>query len=285
MVASLLTTSCNKSDDKNDWVISQNIPRCFANVIDESTGTSEIVGSMSVGISVNYTKINAEVAITGLKLPDGSSYSSFKLNDLAVAQNENWLVIQGSNPIPDTGSLSNVPVVSNFKLKLFERQIGSGVSADYQPALAISFVINSKYTVYITRQVNYIAGTTRCIGAGSDFSTKETFYVFGIDTEKGILEIVMQNAQFMANMPKMNFNLLNIPFKMEGNVVVFAIDEVTPTVGGTPNDKYPISNLSGTIHPENGFTLKFDCTPGAVQGMRFTVNASGTYSDSPTTAE
>lgn len=283
LIAALITSSCNTSNN-NDWVISQTIPGCFSNTIDNTSDANEISGDLSVGISINYTKGNSEVIISKVKLPDGSSYPQMKLSELPITQKDGWYIIKADNVTVDTGSSSS-PIITNFELRLLERQIGTGSSAEYQPALAVSFTINSKYTVYITRAIQYIAGTTNCIGANNSYSTKETFYAFGIDPSKQILEIAMRNVRFAEGMLKINFNLKNINFTMRGNTVIFNADTLIPYVGDTPNDRYPITHLSGTLDPINGFTITFDCTPGSVPGAEFMVNANGTFTDAPTTEE
>lgn len=274
-IAALITSSCDKQN--NDYVITQNIPGCFANVIDNANGNSELVSSMTVGISINYTQNNSEVVINGLKLPDGSSYSAMKLNGLSFDTKDGWLIVSGANVEGDTGNYSQTVTITNFKLQILDRTINS----EYLPALAVSFTVNEKYTVYATRIVQYLAGTTRC----GNFTTKATYYGFGLDASKKILEIAMQNAQFMEGMPKMNFNLKNISFTMNQNIINFSADALIPNIGNTPNDAYPISKLSGTIDPINGFTLKFDCAPRALNGATFTVDASGNFFDIPVADE
>lgn len=283
LIAALITSSCSSSNN-NDWVVSQTIPGCFSNTIDNTSDANEINGNLSVSIAINYTKVNSEVTITNIKLPDGSSFPQLKLSELPITQTEGWYIIKADNLTVDTGS-SNPPTITNFELRLFERQIGTGVSAEYQPAMAVSFIINSKYTVYITRAIQYLAGTTNCTGTNDSYSTKETYYVFGIDPSKKILEIAMRNARFVEGMPKMNFNLRNINFTMHGNTVLFNADALIPYVGNTPNDRYPITRLSGTLDPIRGFSISFDCTPGSMPGAEFMVNANGTFTDTPTSEE
>ena len=89
----------------------------------------------------------------------------------------------------------------------------------------------------------------------------------------------------MEPMKKMNFVVKNIDFKMEGGNAVFSAKTLIPTVGNTPNDKYPITNLSGSFDPINGFNLKFDCAPGSVPGQEFIVNAQGSFTDFPQNEE
>ncbi len=282
LFAALITSSCKTTT--NDWVITQNLPGCFSNVIDNTTDANEINDGLSVGIAINYTQGNSEVIITGLKLPDGSSYNQLKFTELPITQNDSWYIIKSNNITVDTGSFSG-PSITNLELRLLERQIGNGITAEYQPALSVSFTVNSKYTVYITRCIQFVAGTTICNGPNTSSSTKETFYIFNIDASKKILEIAMRDVRFVEGMPKMNFNLRNIPFTMRGNSVIFSADELKPYVGDAPNDKYPISNLSGTLDPLRGFSLVFDCTPGSVPGSEFTVSANGSFTDVPKTEE
>lgn len=277
-IAALITTSCNKNEN-NDMVVSQTIPGCYSNVVDNTTGESTLSSGLTLSLSINYTRGNAEIILTGLKLPDGTSYANLKLSELPITQTEGWYVINAQSGKVDTGT-SNVPTVESIGFKLLERYIAISQSSEYQPAFALSFVINSKYTVYVSHVVQYLAGTTTVTG-GPGFQTKETIYGFGIDPNKKLLEIAMIKAYLLPNMPKLNFNLKNIAFTCSGTTIHFAADAVTPLIGTTPYENFPITKLSGTLDPLSGFSLVFDCAPSTVQGTTFTVSATGTYTDQP----
>lgn len=266
---SMLSTSCG--DSNNDMVNTLTFPECFAYVEDYSSSASAYYRNVSYVYALNYTQAKADITINNLKLTDGTTLASIRLAEIPwFIDNEGAIVIKSDKPIT-INSLSGDMTIANLNVRIFQRFI----EGTFRPAMNIRYKVNQHFTVTSTTPEQRTYGTTTStMQGGTPFSTKETYYVMDLDTETRQLKLTMFKAQFIDKMPAMDITISNIPFKLVSNKVVFEAEAKIPTIGGTPFDGFPITNLKGELDLSKGMTLNFDCRPQTMGGVLFHVTAN-----------
>ena len=131
--ACVALSSCNDDKGSNDTIIQYPLTNCFAQVYDSQTGTSSYIQGVNYTMNLNVSQATAEVAMTGLSLPNGSSYPSIGLSGLKAATDGAWTVIGSERPAVRVDGFSAVPQFTDFSIRLFERIISE------EAAIGLSF--------------------------------------------------------------------------------------------------------------------------------------------------
>ena len=262
MLAALLT-SCNTNNDV-DTITEQAFSSCFAYVRDITTGVDAVYSQVGYQLRLNYTKLTADVLISNLKTPDGTSYPTFTVKDIPwTIEKDGAIVVSGRDLTPSGTTGAAVPLFSSFKLRLMERVVDNS----YLPGFCISYTINRQYSVLSSNAVQVIFGTTKSTDeAGTEFTTDKTNYYFEFNADTRRVTITLQNAMFLSNMPAMNIALENIPFTFDGTTAKWHIDAITPKSGGTPYESFPITDLSGEFEFGKDMEMEFYCDPAKAPG-------------------
>lgn len=282
----LVAASCGGSDEPNETVTSQTFPGLFAVVNDHASATTAYYTDLNYKLDLNYSNLTASLTITGLKLPDGSAYPTFKLTGLKWnLQSNGWKVIRGSQITPSISGVANAPTFTSVEVRLFDRFVNDGFQNVYSPGVCFSYVIGSKYSVVSSFSPQQLFGTTESVAAGSTdkFTTEATSYQVKLNTETRTVSLTINNARFASAMKNgLNINLNNIPVTFIGTKAVFETASIIPTLGtdNTPMEGFPITNLRGEMDFADDFELQFDCTPRTAPGA-YHVTADCDYDDEP----
>ena len=270
--ACVALSACNDDKGSNDTIIQYPLTNCFAQVYDSQTGTSSYIQGVNYTMNLNVTQATAEVAMTGLSLPNGSSYPSIALSGLKAATDGAWTVIGSERPAVRVDGFSAVPQFTDFSIRLFERII----SEAYVPGLAITYSIDSRYRVFSAREGQIVTGkTTSTPPTGEAFVNEEAAIGLSFDTKTMKVTIEMPGSKFLENMPAQNIILPDIPFTMTpAGLVSFGVQSLTPTIGSTPYPNFPITALQGTYDFTRGLNLNFTCN---FRGTDFRVEAEAGY--------
>lgn len=270
----LLAASCGGDDDNgNDTITTQSFTGLFGIVTSHASGTTAYYSDLNYKLDLNYTDLTAVLTITGLKLPDGVSYPTLKLNDLKWSVSDNgWKIIRGSMITPNIQGVPNVPIFTDIEIRLYDRIITTDLGQAYQPGVCFDYVIDSKYSVLSSYSPQMLFGKTESenVATGSSFSTKSTWYQLSLNTDTRTVTVTMNNARFAEGMKNgLIFNLNNIPVTFVGTKAVFEIANIIPTLGkdNAPMEGFPISKLRGEMDFGGDFELQFDCTPRTAPGV------------------
>ena len=252
-VMALSMTSCDKDNKDNPVITEQTFPSFYASVNDLSNGVSALYSNVSYLVYLNYSTMRAEVHISGLKLPDGTIYPTLKLTDIAWRiDSDQWKVISGKSLIPTVTGYDNLPMFSSFEMRIFERVLDNQGSAYYSPGVSVTYTLDSRYRVASANPQQLLYGSTESTSAsGKKFETNVTEYITAFNVDTRTLKISMNNAKFEEGMPmSLNIDLSNIP-----------VTSITPSIGGTPFEAFPITDLKGYIDPATGLHFTFHCDP------------------------
>ena len=263
-VMALSMTSCDKDNKDNPVITEQTFPSFYASVNDLSNGVSALYSNVSYLVYLNYSTMRAEVNISGLKLPDGTIYPTLKLTDIAWRiDSDQWKVISGKSLIPTVTGYDNLPMFSSFEMKIFERVLDNQGSAYYSPGVSVTYTLDSRYRVASANPQQLLYGSTESTSAsGKKFETNVTEYITSFNVDTRTLKISMNNAKFEEGMPmSLNIDLSNIPVTFMGSQLHFDVDAITPSIGGTPFEAFPITDLKGYIDPATGLHFTFHCNP------------------------
>lgn len=271
LAAAAILSSCSNSGS-NDYTVTTAIRDCFESVTAKD-GTNTVSGTtVNYSIEINYTKATANVVINGLKLADGTGTPDIQLRDLkVVGTEEGWLKITAPTAIP-AATGGRTPAIDNLEINLL-------IAYNAVYGFCTRFVMDNDYSVLSACNAYSLGATTTTSGAGQPFQTKNTIYSFRLNPSKKCLDLGLSNAQFMDKMPAMNFVLKEIPFTVYDKSVSFNAASLVPYVGNTPNEGFPITDLSGNLDFTKGLHLNFKCSPKTVQGVTFQTSASGTFLD------
>lgn len=273
LIGASLFSSC-LNDKENEYTSSDSLPGFF-NVFVDQDGEMTIKEDVSYKITWTYSgDTKANVDIVGLKLPDGSKYSTVQFLDLPWKINtRGWQAIEATNPTPSGGQSI---VFDKFSLQMINRYYNS---YQFPPCTSIQYTINgNEYYVYSlpsqiievgeTTVINQADPSAEAFVKGTDDSP---FYYFILNPADQTAFIVIQGAQFAQNMPAMNMKFPGLKFEVDpyGGTVMMKGNDITPTLmtgvtdinaAGTPFEGAKINNLWADYRPLSGVDLQFDCT-------------------------
>ena len=269
--AAIMLSSCSKSGS-NDYTVTTMIRDCFESVTAKD-GTNSLSGSVNYSIEINYTTAKANIIVSGLKLADGTSTPDIQLRDLkVVGTDDGWLKITAPTITP-AGTAGKVPSITNLEINML-------IAYNAVYGFCTRFVMDDDYSVFSGCTAYKLGATTTTSGKGEPFKTKSTVYTYRLDPAKKTLDLGLTNAQFMAQMPAIDFVLKTIPFSTYDKSLNFSAETLVPYVGNTPNEGYTITDLSGNLDLTKGMNLNFKCTPKSMGGsMTFQTTATGTFLD------
>lgn len=269
LLGCLALASCS-GEEKNETITVQSFTNAFVHVTDIKDGTAAYYGNIRYEVRINYTQPSAEITIAGLKLTDGTSFPQFVISGLKVAiDSKGWIDISGENITPRIPGIASIPVIGKIKMRIYQRYIDT----DYSPAFSMTMSLDNNYTIVSSYVNQYCYGTTVCSAEkGPRFETKSTTYKLLFNIETRCVTVMLNKAQFIAQMPAMDMVFKNIPFTLQGNKAVFSIDKLIPEQGGTPAAGFPITDLTGSLDFGGDFNFSFKCTPATMGGLVFDVD-------------
>lgn len=276
----LAMTSCDTSSNNGEYTISQDIQGCFVTSQNIADGTIENTGDVRYIVKINYTRGTIDLTIYNMKLPDGSTIAQMTFADMTgESDKEGWIKVAKASVVPQIGNTAANHTIEDFRLSLLQRVMNGA----YAPALNVSYTLDGKYNIFSAPCAQIFGGTTVTTGSDEPFQSKTTLYGFVYNPAKSTVDISIGYAQFISTMPRMNFDLKAIPADMRPGIIRYNIDEIIPSMNNTPQERFPISNLSGSIVYNTGFDISFRCKPGLPQlaGTTFSSTAHGTYFDMP----
>lgn len=260
-----LVALCSCGDNKNnETVTEQALPGFFAIVDDLSNNATAVYSGLSYSVRLNYDKMEATVQISGLKLPDGTSYPTMTLPGLTWnVDKQGWRVIKGSAVTPSITGFATTPLFTNFELKLYDRVFDFSGTPVYSPGACVRYTIDSRYRVLSTFSPQVLYGETESVSAsGKEFETEGVEYVVSYNADTRKLAISMNNARFEQGMPMaLNIDLKNIDVTVTGSSLEFNVPSITPSIGDIPFTAFPITNLRGSFAPGDGLKFSFRCAP------------------------
>lgn len=259
-----LFCSCDDDNGGGDTITEQSLTSCFEHVVDLTTGATADYKNVGYQTRLNYTKATADVYITNLQTPDGTTFPTMALTNLKwkIDSNEK-IVVTGTNVIPSISGYINVPTFSSFKLELLHRIIGES----YMPCFCFNYTINNKYSIVSSDANAFLFGTTTSTSdSGAVFESKTTSYQIALNIDTKRLSIGIGGAQFLAGMPAMDIVFDEIPFTFDGSTIKWSVESLTPKIGGTPYPAFPITNLYGEYKVGDALDMDFICTPATAPG-------------------
>ncbi|MBD5233251.1 MAG: hypothetical protein HDS65_03630 [Bacteroidales bacterium] len=229
-------------------------------------------------LRLNYSDLTAEVVISGLKTPDGTSYPTFSLKDIKWTVEEgSKIVVKGTDLVPEMSGFAAKPVFNTFRLELVNRT----VDGTYFPGVSMTYTLNGRYSIVSSYADQLLlAKTTSVSDGGEAFSTVSTQYVLNFNMATNRLKITLKQAKFVSGMPAMDIVFDNIPFTFSGNNAVWHVDALTPMLNGNPFAAFPITDLDGSLDFCGNFRLDFICDPATMPG-KYDVKAEGSFSFLP----
>lgn len=242
-----------------------------------TNGTDETYSMGITAVTIEYLADNgSSLSVRNVVMPGGSS-REFNLTDL-----------------------TNKSVENGFNFVLSPSSTATGVSDPY-----IAFYGGSSWiqqwnlfyrfkagenTVYGMPAVsNYFSRTSVTNPEGTvvmatEAADKNRYQIEindkDINTANRTLNIYLGAAAFMTGMPAMNMAFQNIPFSVKDGRISFAVDRLVPGIINNdkivPNDKFPITNLSGSGVFGEEITLQYSCTPTIAAGSSITYTVKST---------
>lgn len=255
--------SCSKDNDP-DTIYQHVIPDCYAVVTDlQSASQPTVSSSMTMRMLVNWTTMKADVTLSGLQI-GGANYPTLAIDGASWnLTSDDWRHISASQTVATLASGASM-TVSNFKVDWFDRLDFIPIAGAYDPGLSFSMLLDGRYSIRGSRNPFILTGTTETLKEGetTPYVTDQSIYVTKLDFNTGLATIGITNCCFAAGMPVFdNMTYEGIHFAIADNgTITLSADALIPSLAGTPQPRFPISDLSGTIVPAEGMTLDYTCT-------------------------
>lgn len=264
-------TGCDSSDNNNNYT-ERTFTDAFAYINDIATATDALIpSSADCKMRIYYGDNTAEVMLAGLKTIDDVALPTITVSGLSWRiDRTGWYVLEApaDGKLTVSGSVNGKPVeISNFTLRFCQRQavqVGAG-GADM--GFVVSFTVASRYryTLAYPRQLVYGKTTSTLTTSGAEFATTVTSYELVFNVYTRTLNINLNGAKFVQNMPALNISFKNIPFTINGTKAYWTMPELTPYLvtptESTENKSFPITNLTGEYDFGKGLTMDFECNP------------------------
>lgn len=269
-----ILTACSK--DEQDIFDEKTYNGCFAAFTTPSGALSRGDNSVSYTMNMNYTTGMARIDISGLDLPDGTSYPTLRIVNIPFKINkQGWLEL--------TAPLTKA-TVPGTSTSLTITQLSAGIFDYYDNAekqydgFYASFSIDDKYSVLSAPRTQYLFGNSTSASASTYYQTIATNYILYFDAETAKVDIMMQNTSFITQMPAMDIMLEKIPFTISGTTASFKADNIVPKIGNTPYPGYEITDLDGYLNFSSKLWMEFNCHPEKMP-MDFHCTADCPYTD------
>ncbi len=278
--AAAALSSCSSNESKQDIIYSHPFNSTYAVVTDTRDGSKEICSSVNITMLDNWTTLKAGLTVSGLKIA-GNVYPMINIEKAPIRIYDTTSVgeiVGDGSAFLATGSRVDVsdlklywndrPDLSNVLNKLFADKL-------YFPVLSYSFTLDGNYKIAGGITPIVLGGNTEVTAPGpaSDpYKSDASLYVVTLDFTKNVGTLLIRNASFAQGMPLLNMEFNDIPFTIDSDAVVtMSSDAFIPTIGGVPQEGYPISNFTAVIAPGNRTsTVDFTCS---VHGAPFTVHS------------
>ena len=274
------TTACGDLD--TDTKSTQGFLNSYAVITDLTDDTQTVSSPVTIGLFLNWTTNEAEIAISGLTI-NGNVYPQMSLLSLvwSTSTDKLWGNIETDVPAValTTGQFASV---TNFNFTWSDRLDMPDLEtsgAGYDPALFYSFTLDNRYKVVGSRAPFSFWGDVTTVSDNSDaqpFVTKGQKIIAAPDFKAMTMSVYVNGAKVADAMPGLDIQLNDIPmaFEENGRYITFEVDNLIPSMAGTPVPSRPCSNIKGRIDPKVGMTFQFDCN---VPGMGvFTVSTEPT---------
>ena len=255
--------SCDPGDDNTETITAQSFQSCYAIVNDlEDSSNQTVCTSVVIQLTLNWNRGTAEASMTGLSI-GGQTYPVVKIKDMQWGvQDGDWGFINCKTPTMETSASGVTPAITDFNLRWLDRLDFAPFVGIYDPGCEFSFIIDGRYLVVGSRQPFVLAGETSSTDdEGNVFQTLRSVYTVGLDFKNRTATIAITQAQFVDLMPMLTMKFENIPFTIvdAGKRIILDADELIPSMSGTPQPEFPISNLHADITPGTGMSLTFQC--------------------------
>lgn len=252
LTATMAFTSCD-SDDNDNTMTGQTISNMTSVV--ESLDNPGMVSfcDLSFALVYNYDNNTSNVQILGMKLADGSQLPLMTFNGLRWITKDYWKLTESYNVAPTVEGFGNIPMFENFNIALKDLYSSQG---SYSPGFFYNFEINGSTRVY---GPVYKGTTITTAPGGATFTNDETKYVITVNSSSSTAKIEIFGASFIDGMPKLNLAFDAVPYTASGDRYVFSAASLTPSFGGTPFPRFPITDLKATLDFATGFNLEFTC--------------------------
>lgn len=270
----VLTTACG-SKEPLDTITTQGFTDCYAIITDNTTGETTVSQQVMSRLELNWTQETAEIYFSGFVV-GGNTYPMVSFSNAEWSSNKLWSYTI-TEPDGYNITTGQTLTVKNFKYQWSDRMDMPNVyEYSYDPAFFYSFDLSDRYHLVGSRIPFSLWGTTTAAAEGlSPFTGEVNNIVVTPNFKDMTITVLVNGAKFAERMPPLNIQLDNIPLQLVnlGESFTFETDALTPTISGVPYPNYPVSEVKGTLNPENGMELSFVCT---VNGMPYTVSTSPT---------
>lgn len=252
LTATAAFTSCN-NDDNNNPVTGQSISKMTSVV--ESLDEPGVVSFCDLSFSLVYDyKTNlSDIQILGMKLADGSQLPMLTFKGLPWQNKNYWKVTEAFNVMPTVEGFGNIPMFEFFGVALKDLYSSNG---GYAPGFFYDFEIDGQTHIY---GPVYKGTTITTAPGGATFTNEDTKYAITFNQSSSTATIQIFGASFIDGMPKLNMAFGSIPYIVNGDKYELSIGTLTPTFGGAPFNRFPITDLKATIDFTTGFDLEFTC--------------------------
>lgn len=267
LVALLSVIACGcSSNENNDTITEQSFPNFFANVREFTSGATAVYSNIAYKVTLNYTAQTSDIQISGLKLPDGTTYPTMTLRNLRWGINsDGWKVISGTNVSPAISGFGNPPVFTRFEFRIYERFLeAEGNISAYSPGACATFTINGLYNVLSSYTPQVLYGETTCEDTATDqkFTSEAVEYVVTYNVDTRMISLLMNGIKFKSSSSdKFDLELRNIPVEVSNDGMSFKVDAAVPYLSGTPFESVAFSDIKGVFNPGKGLDMTFSASP------------------------
>ena len=252
LTAAVALSSCN-SDDNNEMLTGQTITKMTSVVESLDNPGSVSFCDLSFSLVYDYKGNTSDVQILGMKLADGSQLPLMKFDKLAWSIKDYWKVTDAVNVMPTVDGFGNVPMFETFNSAIKDQYSNQGA---YTPGFFYDFVVNGQSRVY---GPVYKGTTITTAPGGATFTNEDTKYVVTLNSSSSTATVEIFGASFIEGMPKLNLAFDAVPYTKDGDKYILTAASLTPSFGGTPFPRFPITGLKATLDFATGFDLEFTC--------------------------
>jgi len=273
VLLSINLQSClNNGDDPE---ITQTVAFVGYNHLTDLNDNSVALKASRYTIFLDITAQKADVTIESSYTPEGDPFI-IKMAGLDLKTADNAYTISATDVTPEVteGNPADY-IVRNLDIKITPRYTTdeNGQTVDASILEATYRLADNYSAFYCDTKPHFIDCETTTGTLGSEaYTSTSTTYDVTLNNSKSAT-VVINNAQFDRNMPKMTITLRDIPVALTRSGYQLNTESIVPEINDIPLENYTMTDVSFEVYKNaTAMSLRFKCN---TQGAQYSTNASG----------
>lgn len=202
--ASMGLAACSSTPDEPE-ITNQQLTGYYNIISNLDTGDITVATGISYDVTYNYTDKTMTMKMSGLQLPDGTSYPTLTIGPLAWTADGQWKLSQAATVQTSGSNYFSAPQLTNFSFQLADRYMDENT---YTATTFMRFTVNG-YSVVSLPKTQTVWGNTTVTHSPTGYvvDNDNMVYVVEVNPETQLASLTVNNFSLT---DEMNINAVTI---------------------------------------------------------------------------